>query len=830
MESETAPAHPLRSSFFSLLLVSASALVYQVILIRLFSVAQFYHFAFMVVSLALLGFGASGTLLTIFPRLGRENPDEALRWLCAGTAAGILGSYALVNQLPFDSFSIAWDWRQVVLLIVQYVALSIPFLFCGAAIGLLLAAFPRQAHRLYAVNLLGSALGCIAALLMPSLVHGEGTVVLGAALASCAGLWQHVIPARPLRWKSLASAFCSLFIFVSCILALCFQLVHHRPLPYLELHLSPYKSLSYVLQYPDARVVSRRWNAYSRVDVIKSSAIRSLPGLSYLYPQLPPPQDGLTIDGDDLAPIVQPGADLSFSAYMPSAVAYQLRPAANVLALDGRGGLEVLVALAQGAQRVVAVEDNPLVVEAAAHIYHARGVQAVLESGRGYLGRGGEMFDVIVLALNSSYHPVRSGAYSLAEDYRYTVEAFISALSRLSPQGVLVVTRWLQVPPSEELRAFALAVTALRNMGVDAAQCVVALRSFNTATLLIKRQPFSSEEIHTVRRFAEQRAFDMIYAPGISVEETNRQNVLQEPLYYEAFNGLLTAPQPDVWYHEYPYDVRPPTDDHPFFGHFFKWSQTPQVLAEFGKTWQPFGGAGYFIPLLLLVVALLLSAVMIFSPLLMLRRGVQSVFWLTRSQLGWQLGGYFALIGLGYLLVEIPLIQSFILFLERPVYAMSAVLFSLLLFSALGSRFSAYISVNYVVFLALLLAVFPLLLRELFDLALGFALPLRLALAVLAIAPLGVLMGTMFPRGIALAEKSARGWVTWMWAINGAASVVSSVLSALLAISFGYRAVLWIGAVCYLLAWWMVRGILSSAKAPPPPSMEQKPPRPDCIL
>ncbi|NPV86114.1 MAG: hypothetical protein HPY45_08910 [Anaerolineae bacterium] len=830
MESEAAPEQPLRGSFFSLLLVSASVLAYQVILTRLFSVAQFYHFAFMVVSLALLGFGASGTLLTIFPRLGRRNPDQALRWLCVGTAAGILGSYILVNRLPFDSFSIAWDWRQVALLMVQYVALSIPFLFCGAAIGLLLAAFPQQAHRLYAVNLLGSALGCIAALLTPSLVQGEGTVVLSAALASFAGLWQRAISARPLRWKTLASALCSLVIFVACMLALYFQLAHRRPLRYLELRLSPYKSLSYVLQYPDARVISQRWNAYSRVDVVKSSAIRSLPGLSYLYPQLPPPQDGLTIDGDDLTPIVQLGADLGFSAHMPSAVVYQLRPAANVLVLDGRGGLEVLIALAQGAQHVVAVEDNPLVVEAAAHIYHAPGVRAFLESGRGYLSRGGETFDVIVFALTSSYHPVRSGAYSLAEDYRYTVEAFESALSRLSPDGVLVVTRWLQVPPSEELRAFAVAVTALRNMGMNAAQQVVALRSFNTATLLIKRQPFSQEEVATVRRFAEQRAFDMIYAPGILAEETNRQNVLQEPMYYEAFSGLLTAPQPASWYQQYPYDVRPPTDDHPFFGHFFKWSQTPQVLAEFGKTWQPFGGAGYFIPLLLLAVALLLSAVMIFAPLLVLRREAQSVFWLTRSWLGWQFGGYFALIGLGYLLVEIPLIQSFILFLGRPVYAMSAVLFSLLLFSALGSRFSARISVSYVGFLALLLAVFPLLLRGLFGFALGFALPLRLVLTLLVIAPLGVLMGSMFPRGIALVERHARDWVAWMWAINGAASVVSSVLAALLAISFGYRAVLLIGAVCYLLAWWIIRGILFSVKALPNPSMEQKPPRPDYTL
>ena len=173
-----------------------------------------------------------------------------------------------------------------------------------------------------------------------------------------------------------------------------------------------------------------------------------------------------------------------------------------------------------------------------------------------------------------------------------------------------------------------------------------------------------------------------MYAPDIHAEETNRYNILTDSIYYQAYTGLLNASPRQDFYAAYPYDVTPPTDDHPFFGHFFKWSQTGQILAELGQTWQPFGGAGYFMVLSVLFLATILSGVLILLPLAFRRSAKTS-----RAEIKALLSPllYFVLIGLAYLLVEIPLIQRFILYLDQPAYAMATVLFSLLLFSALGS-------------------------------------------------------------------------------------------------------------------------------------------------
>jgi len=283
-------------------------------------------------------------------------------------------------------------------------------------------------------------------------------------------------------------------------------------------------------------VITQQWNSFSRVDVVESGGVRSLPGLSYRYMAAPPPQRGLLVDGDDLNPILALSAEaspdaLAFTGYLPTAIAYQLRPDAHVLVLEPRGGLETWIALAQGVAHVTAVEANPLIVAAAEDIYRAPRVTAVLEDPRSFVRCTPSRYDVVTLALTTPYRPIRSGAYSLSEDYRYTVEAFRDDLNTLAPGGLFVVTRWLQTPPSESLRAFALAVTALEQIGGDPAQQIVAFRGYATLTLLVKAAPFTPAELDAIRSFAAERAFDLVYAPDIHPEEINQYNVLQEPVY-----------------------------------------------------------------------------------------------------------------------------------------------------------------------------------------------------------------------------------------------------------------------------------------------------------
>ena len=826
---------PSRLLLAGLFLLSAATLTFETTLTRLFSVAQFYHFAFMVVSLALLGFGASGTTLAIVPRLGRGAPRRTFILLSLACSIAILGAYLLTNWLPFDSFSIAWDLKQVGILVLHYLALALPFYFSGMAVGMLLAASPGSAGRTYAANLTGSAAGCAVALIAPSGLGGEGTVVLSCGMAALAaviasewGLSGINRMAGLLRFRRVAlrNIWClALAIALLLFFALDFSSrLLGRPLfSFLELRISPYKSLSYALQYPDSRLVFQRWNAFSRVDVVRSALIRSLPGLSYRYSNPLPPEDGLLVDGDDLSPVPQPGADLEFTDYLPSAVAFRLRPQADVLVLEPRGGVDVLAALAGGARHVTAVEVNPLIVQAAANSYNRPDVDVVIDSGRSFTRRAKEQYDVLLLSLATSYHPVHSGAYTLAEDYRFTVESFQDALRRLNPGGLLVVTRWLQSPPSECLRTFALAVTALEGAGQSPQEQIVAFRGYNTATILVKNEPYTPEELETIREFAASRAFDLVYAPGIDPGEVNRYNILPQPVYSQAFAALLEAQPRRDFYRAYPYEVSPPTDDRPFFGHYFKWSQAGEIWAELGKTWQPFGGAGYFVVLALLILATLLAIALILLPAVFARQRFNTDQaprpMKPASPLPYLF--YFACIGFAYLLVEIPLIQRFILFLGQPAYALTAVLFTLLLFSGVGSRLEGRVSLPVALAgLLVLLFALPSLLPLVFNLTLGLPFGIRLALTVIILAPIGLLMGIPFPGGIrwltATAEPSRL--IPWVWGVNGAASVISAILAALLALSFGFGWVLRIGALFYASAWLtaMASNRRAAAASPPP--------------
>ena len=594
----------------ALFLLSAASLAFEVNLTRLFSVAQFYHFAFMTVSLALLGFGASGTFLTLAGGIARR-PARALSLLGWGFALTAVGSYGLTLVLPFDSFRVALNPRQWGILALHYVALSLPFFCAGAATGLLLSLQRGAVGRTYAANLAGSALGCLLAVMLPSRTGAEGMVLLTAGLGGLSALlfsWPRW-PGALLQLAAVGGLWLTAF---------------HFP-PVLEIRLSPYKGLSYALLYPDSRLLFRAWNGISRVDVVESSLIRSLPGQGIACRGQPPPQRALFVDGDDLSPIthVTDPAELApLTDCLLTALPYRLRPEARALVLDPRGGWDLWVALAEGARSVTAVEPNPLVVAAvraqgawAGNLYDRPGVALFVEDGRAFLARAGPEYDVILMALPAPYHPVTSGAYSLAENYRYTVESFVAAMRRLTDGGLFVVVRWAQSPPSEEVRAFALAVEAVERTGGDPAWSLVALRSYNQVLILARRGPFTAPELAAIRQFAAARSLDLVYAPDIRPEEANRYNVMPTPEHYLAFVGLMEAEDRARWLAAYPFDVAPPTDDRPFFGHFFRWRQVPEVLAMAGHVWQPFGGAGYLVPLALLGIAVVAAGALILLPL-----------------------------------------------------------------------------------------------------------------------------------------------------------------------------------------------------------------------
>ena len=779
---------------------SAAVLTLEVVLTRIFAVAQFHHFAFLAVSLALLGYGASGTVLTVLPRLCRGGPR---RWatFAAVQALTTVGAYAATNTIPFDSFSIAWDRTQIVYLVSYLVLLAVPFFFGGIVIGALLAGWdqptPIPSHQVYGVSLAGSGVGALLAVASVGRFGGEGVVVL-AALAAMIGALAFESAVRPRAAGRLGVGMCAAIVLG--------VVAFHAP-DLLTLRLSPYKDLSAALRYPGAEVVSTQWNAAGRVDHVLSDGIRSLPGLSFTYPGVPGPQDAVTVDGDDLSPIprTEP-AESDFLPYLLGSLPFALRPGGDALILEPRGGLDVLVALREGARSVTAVEPNDGVLAAVRSTtpnpYAGPRVEVVVAEPRTYVERTTRRFDVVDLALTSPYRPVTSGAYSLAEDYLLTAESFERYVDRLRPGGILTAVRWLQTPPSETMRLVALFADAARRAGVDPERSVVALRGYATGLVMLKPDGFDGSEMAHIRSFAEARRFDLIAAPGLTAGETNRFNRLPEDEYRTQAAALLTETGPGPGYAASRFDITPPTDDHPFFGHYFRWSQSGEVLESIGRTWQPFGGAGYFVLVVLLGFAVLVGGLLIVAPLALTggwRRAAPS-----RDR--WWTVAYFGLLGIAFLFVEMPLVQRYILLVGRPTTALATVLFALLAASGVGSLLSTRLPwrPSACALTATALAM-PFAMGPLTTLLLPAPEPVRVLLGSAALAPLGVLMGVMFPKGLANLRCRTPDLVPWAWGINGVASVVSAVASALLALSVGFKFVMLVGAACYGLSTLLVR-------------------------
>ena len=792
-------AAPSAGLYVCVLLVSAATLLFEIALTRIFAVTQGYHFAFLAISLALLGFGASGTALAIVPTLASRD----FRPVIAG--AGLLfavtstGGLYVTNVLPFDAYTLLWEPSQLAYLALYYLALAVPFFFAGSIVGACLAKHPTRAGVLYGTNLVGAGIGCLLSVVFPLIVGAAGSVVAAGVIALIGAAAMAGREVRRPAW--LVPAILAVGAVVAAIV-----------LGVTELRLSPYKAVSQALRHEGASKAWSRWNAFSLVEVIESGSIHAAPGLSFAYQGDLPPQTALAVDGDNLSPmsaVTPERAD--FTEYLPTSLVYRLTDRPAALVIEPGGGLDVLTALRNGAESVTAVISNPLVVEAvgeafaqhAAGILGRPGVTVVDEGTRSYLRRTDERFDVIQVSLADSFRPVLAGAYGVSENYLYTVEAFESYYSRLAPDGYLSVTRWAQTPPSEGVRVVSVAVEALEGLGVEPAEHTAVIRSLQTITLIVKRSPLDDEDIDAVRDFADRRQYDLVYHPGIAASDLNRFSVHPTPAYHDTVKAILDAGAREELYSNYSHDISPVRDDRPFYFHLFRWSQTPEILRSLGRTFQPFGGAGFLIVLGSLVVAVAAAGAFILLPLLF-RRDVSNGDGSHAGSVGrlWPFV-YFAGLGLGFLWVEIPLLQRFILYLDQPTYAFATVLFGVLVWSGVGSLASDRLRVSTapaVLAVAALSVLYAFGLPLLIDATLGLPLVGRLALSVALLAPLGVAMGVPFPRAIRMLGGQAPALVPWAWAVNGSTSVVSAILATVLALSFGFTWVMLGGAAAYLAA------------------------------
>jgi spermidine synthase len=757
--------------------LAATTIFCETALTRLFSVVQYYHGAFLAISVALFGFAVSGVFVLLRGEgLARERLD------------GALARHALLFSLAIPVSFYAYLYVGVAELLrgigvpaflavaCEYALLTLPFFASGVCISLLLLHGAREANRLYAADLASSALGAVAVIPALAWFGGPKSMLVASAVAALVAV-AFARAARGVRWLAPSAAFGALA----------------------ALALVPAERFEQMqLRKPAAVVASEaiRWNAFSMVGV----------GAEEMRPFR---RRQIVIDNSVTTVMLPFDGDLSKVSFLKSdytAAAYQLRLAPRVLIIGSGGGRDILTALAHDATHVRAVEVNPLVFETSAHlfgeftgrVYLDPRVTPVVGDARSYIANSHEQFDVVLASLIDTWAASSAGAFALTENLLYTTDAFRDYHQHLTPDGILSVSRW---HPFETPRLLATAFAAWREAGAaDPRRHALLIRTperpglkEQASTLLMKKSPFTPEEIRTIERFCSEARLLIALAPD-RISDTVVSDFFQGAEHADgAWSGV---------------DWSPASDERPFFFNMVR--PSTQLLRMVGV-----GAAGEFeenafqgnlaatrslIHLLGAVVLLLVATIGV--PLLVRGGDVRGPGW------PWILG-YFACLGLGYIVIQIGLLQRLILLLGKPVYALAVILSTMLLASGCGSFVAGTLAPNRLRArlsallggATVLLVAYAFFLPALITALLGSAFGVRLAGSVALVALPGFLLGMPFPSGIrALEGLGRRGLVPWVWGLNGAMSVMASVSAIILAIELGYTAVFLLGAACYGLA------------------------------
>ncbi|SEM66913.1 Spermine/spermidine synthase [Syntrophus gentianae] len=784
----------VRPPFIAIGLLSACVLAYEVLLTRLFSIALWHHFAYMIISAAMLGYGASGTALTLLKDRITRHSGAVYVGAAAALAVLMPSAFLLAQQIPFNPLELLWDPTQPARLLAVYLLMMLPFFCGGLGIGLVFALCGAQASRIYAFDILGAGVGSLGVIGILFLVPPPRVLTSLAALAFLAA----AIAVCELRLRQKWPAVLFLVLAVVAV-----------AMPGIPVNRSPYKDLSQMLNIVGARVVEERSSPLGMVTVVENSwvPLRYAPGMSLNATNEPPPQLGVFVDGNGPSALARFDGNLAPLEYLDqltSALPYAVLKQPRVLVLGAGAGSDVLQALFYGSTEIDAVELDGNVIDLvrrrfrdyAGNLYDRPGVTVYEAEARGFVSASRKHYDLIQVALLDSFGTASAGLYGLSESYLYTVEALQAYLNRLAPGGELAITRWLTLPPRDALKLFATAVSALEKNGVsDPARRLVMIRGWKTVTLLVKNGDFSAKEITAIKVFCRARSFDLAWCPGMRPEEANRYNQLAQPYFYEGAVALL-GPARDAFIDSYKFYLEPATDDRPYFFRFFQWDAAGELFALREQGGMPLLDWSYPLLAATLLQALLASGLLILAPLALSR--------CRRTLPGMPVALYFLGIGLAFMFVEIAFIQKFVLFLSHPLYAVAVTLCAFLAFAALGSwlagRSSATNKVPRAVMAMAALALFYLaVLPVLFQALIHWPDPAKIVLSALLIAPLAMCMGVPFPTGMARLADRREEAIPWAWAINGFASVVGAVLATLLAISLGFAAVILLAVLIYAM-------------------------------
>lgn len=795
-----------KAFYASVFLLSGAALAYEILLMRLFAIIQWHHFAYMVIGLALLGYGFSGTVVSLLQqRLLKNFRPAYLAFVLLFGVTAVLG-FLIAQQIPFNAEVILWDANQVFYLLMIFLLLSLPFFFAASAICLAFLKFQNSTSKIYAADLVGAAFGSLGLVVLLHWIFALQVLsVIGVLSVFAAALLLGEIDRKERTGLVILLAGLVLMFLLQPLL--------------LPLNISPYKDLSQTLRIPGATVVDEKSSPLGQLSLVQNRQLpfRFAPGLSLNASQEPVEQLALFTDAGNMTVInrfPEFFEDLSYLDQMPSALPFHLNKPQSMLIVGGGGGTDVLQALYFDVPEIHLLELNPQIIDwlkqdfadYSGGIYLRDNVTVFESEVRDYLSSRQEKYPLIQISLMDGFNASSSGLHALHESYLYTVEAIGLYLSHVQDNGYLALTRWINLPPRDSLKLFNTVNEALRQSGVkNIGRRLIWIRGWQTSTLLVKQGEFTAEEFETVKLFNRQRSFDLAWAEGMTARESNRFNKLASPVFFEAATALLSDKHAE-FVKDYKFDLTPATDDQPFFHFFFRWQTFTELFELREQGGMPLMEWGYLVLVASLMVSIVASLVLILLPLWFFKTKPSEL----RPRVGaFNVVMYFFLIGLAFLMMEIAFMQKFVLFLHHPVYAIALTLTAFLLFAGLGSYYSQSLALKLgrkkllwvcglaiAIFAGLYLWLLPWLFAELT----GLGLIARMLVSLLLIAPLAFVMGMPFPLALSNLAENAQNYIPWAWGINGCASVISASLATLLAIHFGFSLVIVVALLLYLLA------------------------------
>jgi hypothetical protein len=779
-------------------LAAMATLMYQVLLTRIFSVSMWYHFGFIAISVTMFGMTVGALLVYLAPR---AFPDQALdsRLTQSSLVFAVSVVFSLLAHLsiPFMTRPSAVHMFGIGL---TYLALAVPFTASGICLTLALTRVPARVGAIYAADLVGAGLGCIAVVGLLEIVDGPSAVILVGAIAALGSLCFALRSGRALVLTGAAVA-----VLFAAWGALNARLVERQhPLGV---------RLVWVKGRLETPPIWERWNSFSRLAVWPWTDQPFGWGLSDRWPpDRRVEQLLLNIDASAATVLTRYSGERSqieHLAYDISNTAHHLRPGSHVLVVGVGGGHDILSALLFEQPRITGVELNGEILDGVnrrfgdytGQLDRQPGVTLVNDEARSFIARSREQYDIVQVTLIDTWAATASGAFVLSENALYTVEAWARMLDRLSPRGILTFSRfYFKTQPAEVYRLASLAAAALARRGVDAPRGhIVIVRKMRdldnpdepngVGTILVSPQPFTAGDLARVETLCAELGFERVLTPDFALDATFAALASDDPA--EARRAQQAAAL----------DITPPTDDRPFFFHMLR-------LRDFLRRdlWNAsmldFNLKAIFVLAVLLATVLVLTSLCIVVPL-----------WLTRRRVRLEgqapLFVYFIGIGFGFMLIEIAMMQRLNIFLGHPIYGMTVVLFCLLLASGAGSALSQrFVSdvrqgAAAPAVLGALVGVVTIAMlgsAPLFALFEPAATPFRIAVAALLLVPLGLVMGTAFPLGLRLAADRAEALAPWLWGLNGASSVCASVVVVAISLTAGITMAFAAGAACYVAA------------------------------